>query len=93
MNEAINLKDPAAVLEYGFDWQRWLVAGDTVSEATWSIPAGLTQVSSSIIDGNKTVVWLSGGVAGTTYSCSCHVKMAPSGREDDRTLQIVCKER
>ena len=84
------LKDPHATLDYGVDWATWLGA-DTIASVTWVVPAGLTLVSQS----NTTTVayvWLSGGTAGTTYQVVCRVTTA-GGRIDDRTLELICKER
>jgi hypothetical protein len=84
-------KDPQAVLEYGFDWSEWLVGADTISAATWTVPAGLTKASESNTTTTSTV-WLSGGVRGNTYAVSCHITTA-GGRQDDRSIQIYCEER
>jgi len=56
-------KDPNADLDYGFDWTAWLGATDTITESTWTVPAGsgLTAHSPSISpDGKVTCVWLEG---------------------------------
>ena len=39
-----------------------------------------------------TTVWLSGGVAGQSYSVVNHIVTA-AGREEDRTIKIMCLER
>lgn len=88
-----NTKDPEARLDYGFDWTDWLEDDDTISEAEWDVPTGLTEVSSNIEDDVKAVVWLSGGTDGETYMCICHIVTSPGGREDERTLVIQCVQR
>lgn len=86
-----NVHDPNSKLDYGFDWQDIFV-DDTIQSTTWTVPTGLTKVSTQITDGTQSIVWISGGTAGQVYDCVCHVVMA-STREDDRTLRISCAER
>ena len=83
-------KDPNAQLDYGFTWGAWL-AGDTISTAEWTVPGGLTKEDESV-DGDRTVVWLSGGAVGQTYAVTCRVTTA-GGRVDDRTLSVRVHER
>lgn len=84
------LKDPAAQLDYGRDWEPWLDT-DRIVASTWTVPAGLTQVADTHTD-TQTVVWLSGGVAGATYTITNQISTA-AGRTDERSLVIVCAER
>jgi hypothetical protein len=98
------LKDPEAVRTYGLYWGDTLTAGDTISTVTWTIPDGMTKVSegpnlAAITEDGETfaigtvaLVRLDGGVDGTVYSCVCHIVTA-NGDEDERTLEIVAKER
>jgi hypothetical protein len=85
-------KDPDAFLDYSVDWGTWLVEGDSIGSAVWTVPDGLTQEAATV-DGTRTIVWLSGGTDGQTYTVTCHVVMTPSGREDDRSLTINMEER
>lgn len=90
MDFGARVKDPDATLDYGIDWSEWLGA-DTIASVTWVVPAGLTKESQS----NTTTAayaWLSGGTAGETYPVVCRITTA-AGRIDDRTLEIVCRER
>ena len=84
------IKDPDAVLDYEIDWSDWLVT-DTISASTWTADTGLTVDSDSFTD-TATTVWLSGGVVGTSYEVVNHIATA-SGREDDRTIVIKCKNK
>ena len=88
--------DPAAVLDYAIDWSQWLQNGETITSATWadSVPAGLEQATGKppSIDGATTVVWLTGGTAGTLYTVTAHV-VTSMGREDDRTFAVRVQER
>jgi hypothetical protein len=51
------LKDPQAVLDYGFDWSKWL-GTDTISTSTWTVPVGITK-DSDTHDTTTTTIWLS----------------------------------
>lgn len=84
-------KDPAAILDYGFTWRKWLQSGETISSAVWTVPTGITLVSQEE-SGIITKVWLSGGEAGVEYILTCHIT-ASSGRADDRSFKILVKER
>jgi hypothetical protein len=59
-------RDPNAVLDYAVDWSRWL-AGDEIATSDWTVPAPLTKVTDTKTT-TKTTVWLSGGVAGESYT-------------------------
>jgi hypothetical protein len=88
------VKDPAAELDYGFDWgmDGWLAAGETVTTSTWTVAAGLTQITSGISGGTVTTVWLSGGVAGTDYLVTNRI-VTDGGRTDERSLTIRVRQR
>lgn len=88
------LKDPAAELDYGFDWadRGWLAAGETVLTAVWTIPAGLTLITSQIVDNTKTVVWIGGGTVGTDYTITCRITTS-GGRTDERSMVLRVRER
>lgn len=84
------VKDPSDVLDYAVDWTAWL-AGDTITSVTWTIPAGLMQVTESHTATTATV-WLSGGTAGAAYVAACRVTTA-GGRTAERSITILCQER
>lgn len=88
---ATYIKDPQAVLDYGFDWSLWLQAGETISTSTWTVGSGLTKGADSIVSG-ETIVWLSAGTAGSTYSATNHITTS-QGRTDERTITISVQER
>ncbi len=85
------VKDPEAVLDYGFDWSDWLADGEVISASTWTIPTGLTKVSDSF-DDNETVAWLSGGTVEEVYTIVNHI-VTSDGREDDRSHVIKMRNR
>ena len=96
-------KDPAAVLDWYFDWAAlsngtgesdWLASGETISEKSVAVaPVGLSMDSAEIVNGGTAVqIWLSGGEAGNRYTVTCQVKTT-AGRTDERSAQINVRER
>lgn len=90
------VKDPDAVLDYGHDWSDWLAEGETITESTWStdpLEDGIEIVdASATFDDTSTTVWLRGGTPNQTYVVSNHITTTED-REDDRSLEIHCRER
>jgi hypothetical protein len=86
-------KDPQAKLDYAVDWSTWLQAGETITASTWTVPAGIDQITPdpSFANGVATI-WLGGGTVGTRYDIVNHI-VTSQGREDDRTLTILVAER
>jgi hypothetical protein len=87
---AVRTKDPAAKLDYQFDWNDWLV-GDTIASSSWVVPAGLTNVNDSFT-AQTTTIRLSGGTHGVNYECVNHIITA-SGQEDDRSITIHVRQK
>jgi hypothetical protein len=83
-------KDPDAVKDYAFNWDAWLGETETILTHQVTVPTGLTLDSSSIV-GRSIVYWLSGGTTGLGYAVTCHITTS-QGRQDDRTMYIVCRE-
>jgi hypothetical protein len=85
------IKDPDAVLDYGFDWSDWL-DGDTISTSSWTIaPATLTKKSDSLTT-TTTTIWLSGGTVDVVYTVTNRIVTA-GGRTEDRSFEIVVGQR
>jgi hypothetical protein len=89
-------KDPDAVLDYTLDWgatdDPWL-SGDTIATATWTLDTGLTKVSESVT-ATAATIWLSGGIAGSTYRVSCRIVTTNSiPRVEDRSFRVVVVQR
>lgn len=86
-------KDPDAKLDYGIDWNTdgYLATGETISASTWTVPTGITEVSSEF-SGTVTKIWLSGGTAGETYTIANRITTT-AGRIDERSFDIVVEER
>jgi len=83
-------KDPDAVLDYAIDWSRWL-GSDTIQTSTWTVPPGLTEVTSSHTTTTATI-WLSGGTAGETYTVTNRIVTA-GGRTDERSIYLRVEQR
>ena len=84
-------KDPAAVLDWAFDWSDWLGVAETITASTVTVDAGLTKDSATNTT-TKATVWLSGGVVGTTYKVVNNV-VTNQGRTDERTIAIRVTDR
>jgi hypothetical protein len=84
------VKAPDAVLDYVFDWTRWLQEGETINDSTFSATAGIT-IDSHTHATTYATVWLSGG-AQRAYSVSNTITTT-QGRTDKRTITIKVKER
>ena len=92
MTVATYEKDPDATLDYSIQWSSWLTSGDTIADAEWVIPAGLTEAAASSVTSTTATCWLSGGTVGERYVVTCRVTTA-GGRIDDRSILIRCVER
>lgn len=87
---ALRVKDPDSVIDYVWDWSAWLGA-DTILTSTWIVPTGLTKTSQSNTTTTATV-WLSGGTLGASYQVTNRI-VTNQGRTEDRTMEIVIRER
>lgn len=85
------VKDPNAVLDYKIDWTEWMPENDKIVLSTFTSSDDDLDVDDSLFDDFTTTVWLSGGVAGQRYTVTNHI-VTEDGREDDRSIVIVCKE-
>ena len=83
-------KDPGAILDWVFDWTRWLQEGETISSSTFSASAGIT-ITDDDMQATYTIVWLSGG-AQKVYSVSNRIT-TNQGRTDKRTITIKVSNR
>lgn len=83
-------KDPDAILDYSFDWTKWL-AGDPGLSAPWTAPAGISKVNESFSAGVATVR-LSGGTVGQQYDVLNRITKT-TGEVDDRTLRVTIVQR
>jgi hypothetical protein len=87
------IKDPNAILDYGFDWSDWLQSGEIIVNSTWINPDAITIVTNAYLN-QSTVVWVSGGTAGKSYRLTNRIVTNNSpARTDDRTLLIEVQDK
>lgn len=85
------VKDPNAVLDYKWDWTDWMPDNDRIVASTFTVDDPAVAVEDTLFDDTTTTAWLSGGTAGETYVVTNHI-VTEDGREDDRSIKIVCKQ-
>lgn len=78
-------KDPNAILDYSFNWGKWLV-DDTIVTSNWTVPSGITSAGVAVSP-STTTIWLQGGIAGVSYSVYNQITTA-RGRTEKRTFKI-----
>lgn len=92
--------DPNAVLDYEWDWSKWLAEGEIITNATCSITTAIEPGEITVnpaghsTDHTDTTVtcWVGGGRVGRIYRLVAHTT-TDAGRVDDRTILLECKER
>ena len=92
MSIATRQKDPAAVLNYTLSWADHLteLGGLTIINAVWTVPSGITQVTSGFT-ATTTTIRLSGGTDGQNYECLVHVTLSDT-QEDEKSLLIQVRQ-
>lgn len=87
-------KDPNDAVDYRVDWSSWLRDGEVIVTSSWlsPVPAGLT-IDSETNTNTAAIVWVSGGIAGQSYSLTNRITTnnVPS-RQRDKTIIITVKE-
>jgi hypothetical protein len=93
MSAPIYPHDPQAELPYRWDWTKWLAKNDndTIVEHTIFPPTGITLDSHDHTDTTVTA-WLSGGVAGRSYTVTCEILTA-GGKRDQRSIRLDVENR
>jgi hypothetical protein len=87
-------KDPDATRRYTIDWTRWLASqspGEVISESDWLVPDGLLMQDHGH-EPYKTIVWLSGGTLGATYSVINRV-ITSVGQVQDATIELIMEHK
>lgn len=87
-------KDPGAVLDFSFDWTKWLAPlSDIITASVWVVePTGSLVVTINSFSNTITTVWLDGGIAGTDYRVTNKIT-TNAGRKDERSFYIHCQDR
>jgi hypothetical protein len=87
------VKDPAARLDYTWDWSAWLdEVDDTISSATVTVPAGLTAVGSPSVTTTAVTQRISGGALDDGYTVVCQITTA-GGLIDERSIYLTISNR
>lgn len=87
-NQPAWAKDPVAVLNYTWDWARWLGEGEAIASA--SVTGAGVEILSAIYTGATVTAQVRGGAPGLS-SISCHITTL-LGQQDDRTIQLIIRE-
>lgn len=83
-------KDPDDVLDYKINWSSWL-SGDTIATSAWTKNSTDIDIDSIENTTTQTVVWVSGGEVGRSYTFTNHIVTA-AGREKDYSIIISIEE-
>ena len=87
------VKDPAARLDYTWDWSAWLAEiTDTISSATVTVPAGLTAVGSPDVTDTAVTQRISGGALDDAYTMVCQITTV-GGLIDERSIHLTISNR
>ncbi len=85
------VKDPAAILDYAFDWTAWLQLGEAIISHVVTAATGITKDGDSENAGVVTV-WLSGGLPDHRHIVTCQIT-TNLDRTEERSMRIMCMER
>lgn len=85
------IKDPDAILDYAFDWSKWLAAGETIQSHTITTTGQIDLESHTHTD-TVVTVWLGGGTVDTIVTVACLITTSQA-RHDERTMSIAIRER
>ena len=87
------VKDPAARLDYTWDWSAWLAeVNDTISSATVAVPAGLTAVGTPDVTTVAVTQRISGGAIDDAYTMVCQITTV-GGLIDERSIHLTISNR
>jgi hypothetical protein len=86
--------DPQARLDYYVNWAQWLADGETITDATWTVTNHDTppDITDTITSTTQPGVWVTDAVLGDNLRLTCHI-VTSEGREDDRTLSLIVRQR
>ena len=81
-------KDPDAIIDFAINWVA--LDDDEIATSVFSLPDGLTEVSSSF-EGAVTQIFVSGGSAGASYRITNRITTT-GGRTLDKTIRVLVRE-
>ena len=82
---------PLATLDYGIDWNAYLITNELIISSTWNIDAGVSKSSEQILNG-VTSLFITGGVINTIYKL-VNIITTSQGRTDARTIKLSCSNK
>lgn len=86
-------KDPAARLDYTWDWSEWLAdVSDTISSAMVTVPSGLTAVEAPVVGEATVTQRIEGGTLDSAYRMVCQITTA-GGLIDERSMYLTISDR
>lgn len=86
-------KDPAARLDYTWDWSEWLAdITDTITSATVTVPAGLTAVGLPSYTTTAVTQRIEGGALDNAYTVVCQITTV-GGLIDERSISLTISNR
>lgn len=87
------IKDPAARLDYTWDWALWLAdVSDTIGSASVAVPEGLTAVGAPVVGETAVTQRVEGGVLDSAYTMVCQITTV-GGLIDERSIDLTISER
>ena len=91
-------KQPAERLDYDFDYSKWLVSGDALISAVFTVDilnGGISEnplvIDSEVCMPTFTKAWITGGLAGENYKVSCTATTS-RGRTKQDEIKIRIKD-
>lgn len=85
-------KDPDEILDFHVGWTNRLAEDDEIVSSVFTVvdDESTVGINETFIDGNKTIMWLSGGTAGENCAILNRVNTI-NGRRMDQTLIVKIK--
>lgn len=88
----VSPKDDGDITNWTQDFSAEMTTlGDTIATASWSLPAGITNVAESNTTTTASVK-ISGGVIGVKYDCVVTITTTTSAETFERTVELAVKE-
>jgi hypothetical protein len=82
-----------ASLDYGFDYSKWLSAGENIVSSSWVATTGIT-LSDDQVSGATTSTFVTGGTANNIYYITNTITTDTiPPRTDSRAMVLSCKRR
>jgi hypothetical protein len=87
------VKDPAARLDYSWDWSDWLAdVADTIDVATVTPSDGLIAVGAPVVVGTLVTQRVEGGTLDAEYRMVCQITTV-GGLIDERSIFLTISDR